>query len=82
MKGEGIGKIEGFAIFVEGALPQEEIEVLIVKVKKNFAYGKLKRILKPSSQRVSHLCDVASKCGGCQLQHLSYKGQLEYKTKR
>lgn len=81
-EGEGIGKIEGFAIFVEGALPQEEIEVLIVKVKKNFAYGKLKRILKPSSQRVSHLCDVASKCGGCQLQHLSYKGQLEYKTKK
>ena len=81
-EGEGIGKIEGFAIFVEGALPQEEIEVLIVKVKKNFAYGKLIKILKPSFQRVSHLCDVASKCGGCQLQHLSYEGQLEYKTKK
>ena len=81
-EGEGIGKIEGFAVFVEGALPQEEIEVLIVKVKKNFAYGKLKKVLKPSPQRVCHLCDVASKCGGCQLQHLSYEGQLEYKTKK
>ena len=81
-QGEGIGRIDGFAVFVEGALPQEEIEVLIVKVNKNFAYGKLQKILKPSPKRVSPLCDVASKCGGCQLQHLNYDGQLQYKTKK
>ncbi len=81
-QGEGIGRIDGFAVFVEGALPQEEIEVLIVKVNKNFAYGKLQKILKPSPKRVSPLCDVASKCGGCQLQHLNYEGQLQYKTKK
>ena len=68
-QGEGIGRIE-------------EIEVLIVKVNKNFAYGKLQKILKPSPKRVSPLCDVASKCGGCQLQHLNYEGQLQYKTKK
>lgn len=81
-EGEGIGKIEGFAVFVEGALPQEEIEVLIVKVKKRFAYGKLQKVLKASPQRVTPLCAVAAKCGGCQLQHLSYEGQLQYKTKK
>ena len=81
-QGEGIGKIDGFAVFVEGALPQEEIEVLIVKVNKSFAYGKLQKILKPSPKRVLPLCDVASKCGGCQLQHFSYDGQLQYKTRK
>lgn len=81
-QGEGIGKIDGFAVFVEGALPEEEIEVLIVKVNKNFAYGKLQKILKPSSKRVLPVCNVASKCGGCQLQHFSYEGQLQYKTKK
>lgn len=81
-EGEGIGKIDGFAVFVEGALPQEEIEVLIVKVKKRFAYGKLQKVLKPSPERVTPLCSVASKCGGCQLQHMSYEAQLKYKTKK
>ena len=80
--GEGIGKIDGFTVFVEGALPQEEIEVLIVKVKKSFAYGKLQKIIKVSPERVIPPCEVATKCGGCQLQHLSYQGQLQYKTKK
>ena len=80
--GEGVGKIDGFTIFVEGALPQEEIEVLIVKVKKHFAYGKLQKIMTPSPERAEPLCGVSAMCGGCQLQHLSYAGQLEYKTKK
>ncbi len=80
--GEGIGKIDGFTVFVEGALPQEEIEVLIVKVKKSFAYGKLQKIIKVSPERVIPPCEVATKCGGCQLQHLSYQEQLQYKTKK
>ncbi len=81
-EGEGIGKIDGFTVFVERALPQEEIEVLIVKVKKSFAYGKLQKIIKASPERVVPRCKIAAQCGGCQLQHLSYKGQLQYKTKK
>ena len=80
--GEGVGKIDGFTVFVEGALPQEEIEVLIVKVKKQFAYGKLQKIITPSPKRTEPLCSIFAKCGGCQLQHLSYEQQLEYKTKK
>lgn len=80
--GEGIGRIEGFTVFVEGALIGEEVSVLIMKLKKQFAFGKLIEILKPSAERVEAVCPVAKWCGGCQLQHLSYAGQLAYKTKK
>lgn len=80
--GEGIGRIDGYTVFVEGALPKEVIKVLIVKTKKHFGYGKLLEILEPSPYRVTPACPVAAKCGGCQLQHLSYEGQLAFKTKK
>ena len=80
--GEGIGRIDGYTVFVEGALPEEVITVLIVKTKKHFGYGKLLEILEPSPHRVTPACPVAAKCGGCQLQHLSYEGQLAFKTKK
>lgn len=80
--GEGIGRIDGYTVFVEGALPEEVIKVLIVKTKKHFSYGKLLEILEPSPHRVTPACPVAAKCGGCQLQHLSYEGQLSFKTKK
>ncbi len=80
--GEGIGRIEGFTVFVEGALIGEEVSVLIMKLKKQFAFGKLVEILKPSEERVEAVCPVAKWCGGCQLQHLSYASQLAYKTKK
>lgn len=80
--GEGIGRIEGFTIFVEGALPEEVIRVLIVKSKKSYGYGKLLEIISPSPYRVKPQCPVAKTCGGCQLQHFSYEGQLAYKAKK
>lgn len=80
--GEGIGRIDGFTVFVEGALPTELVSVLIVKVKKNFGYGKLLKVLKASKDRVIPKCPVAHQCGGCQLQHLSYTAQLAWKTKK
>ncbi|MCQ4935941.1 23S rRNA (uracil(1939)-C(5))-methyltransferase RlmD [Anaerotignum propionicum] len=80
--GEGIGRIDGFTIFVEGALPEERIKVLILKIKKSYGYGKLVEILSESPYRVKPHCPVAKTCGGCQLQHLSYEGQLEYKAKK
>lgn len=80
--GEGIGRIEGFTVFVEGALPDEKIKVLILKIKKSFAFGKIVEILEKSKHRVEPICKVAKHCGGCQLQHLSYEGQLQYKLKK
>ena len=80
--GEGIGKIEGFTVFVKDALPQEKVSVKIVKVKKNFAYGRLMEIIEPSENRVQPKCVVYKRCGGCSLQHLSYEAQLDFKTKK
>lgn len=80
--GEGVGRVDGFTVFVEGGLPMEKIRILIVKVKKSFAFGKIIEILTPSENRVTPICGVAKWCGGCQLQHLSYDGQLEYKRKK
>ena len=79
--GEGIGRIDGYTVFVEGALPGEKISVLIVKVKKNYGYGKLMEILTVSPERREPVCPVAKQCGGCQLQHLSYEAELAYKTR-
>ncbi len=77
--GEGVGKYEGFTVFVQQALPQEEVVVRIVEVKKNYATGRLRRVVRPSEKRRTPPCPVYYGCGGCQLQHLSYAGQLEAK---
>lgn len=81
-KGEGIGKINNFTIFVTGAILGEEVEVNIIKVNKNYAIGKLLNIVIPSSNRVEPYCDIYTKCGGCQLQHMSYKEQLKFKRQK
>ena len=81
-EGEGVGRIENFTIFVEGALLGEKVKIKIVKVNKDFAFGKLMEILVESEERVQPACNVHKKCGGCQFQHLSYKGQLEFKKIR
>jgi 23S rRNA (uracil1939-C5)-methyltransferase len=80
--GEGIGKIDDFTIFVNNALPGEKIKARIVKIKKNFAYGKILEIVTPSKNRIEPLCPVAKRCGGCNLQHLKYESQVEFKTKK
>ena len=81
-KGEGVGRIQGFTIFVEGALPKERVLVKIVKTAKSYAYAKLLHIIQKSTKRVEPKCPYFKMCGGCQLQHLSYGGQLEYKTQQ
>ncbi|MEG1829351.1 MAG: 23S rRNA (uracil(1939)-C(5))-methyltransferase RlmD [Cellulosilyticaceae bacterium] len=80
--GEGIGKIEDFTVFVPNAVKGDHIEVRIIKVKKNFGFGKLIKIITPSPIRGEVKCKVADKCGGCQLQHISYESQLEWKTQK
>lgn len=81
-EGEGIAKIEGYPIFIEGAILGEKVKVLIVKVKKNYAYGKLIEVIEPSSERIEPKCSIYKRCGGCTVQHMSYKKQLDYKFER
>ena len=81
-EGEGIGKADGYTVFIPGALPGEKVRALLVKAKKNYGYGKLLKILEPSTDRTEPLCPAAARCGGCQLQHMRYEGQLRYKQKK
>ncbi|GAA0440579.1 23S rRNA (uracil(1939)-C(5))-methyltransferase RlmD [Virgibacillus salarius] len=78
-EGNGVGKIDGYPLFVPYGLPGEEAEVKVVKVNKNFGFGKLVEVRQASSERVEPPCDVYYKCGGCQLQHMSYAMQLDMK---
>ena len=79
---EGVGRIEDFTVFVPYALPEETVEVRIVEVKKSYAKGRLLRVLKASPERIEPKCAIYDKCGGCQLQHLSYEGQMQVKQQQ
>lgn len=78
--GEGVGRYEGFTVFVPYALPNEAVQVKITIVKKNYAVGDIVEVLTPSAERVDPQCEVYGNCGGCQLQHASYTEQLRLKT--
>lgn len=78
--GEGVGRYEGFTVFVPYALPNETVQVKITIVKKNYAVGDIVEVLTPSAERVVPECKVYGNCGGCQLQHASYAEQLHLKT--
>lgn len=79
--GVGIGKYEGFTVFVEGGLIQDKVKVRISKSKKNYAVGDIVEILEKSPFRVDRICsDDLKDCGGCQIQELDYNKQLELKT--
>lgn len=79
-EGQGIGKSEGFAIFVAGAVTGDVVEVELTKVKKNYAFGRLLEIVETSPNRIAPMCKYAGDCGGCSLAALDYEGQLQYKT--
>lgn len=80
--GEGVGRYNGFTVFVKNALPEEIVQAEIVLVKKNYAVGVLKQLIKVASERTEPICPVYKECGGCQLQHLSYAGQLKMKQQQ
>lgn len=80
--GEGIGKINNFTVFVENAVVGDILDVLILKVKRAFAYGKIINVKKKSIFRTEPVCPYAFRCGGCQLQNISYENQLQYKEKK
>ena len=80
--GEGIGKADGFTVFVKDAVIGDTVRAKIMKAKKNYGYGRLEEIITPSPDRVEPKCQFARQCGGCQLQALSYEKQLEFKTSK
>ncbi len=80
--GEGIGKVDGFTLFIKDAVIGDLVEARIMKVKKNYGYARLIKVCRPSEHRVEPVCPYARKCGGCQLQELSYEKQLEFKENK
>ena len=80
--GEGVAHVDGYALFVSGALPGERVHVVVTKVKKNYGYARLLSVLDASPDRVEPLCPVYKRCGGCELQLMSYEAQLRFKTER
>ncbi|MBQ4258796.1 MAG: 23S rRNA (uracil(1939)-C(5))-methyltransferase RlmD [Lachnospiraceae bacterium] len=80
--GKGIGKVDGFALFVKDAVVGDVVEARIVKTQKNFAYARLEKVITPSPFRVEPKCAFHRQCGGCQLQTLDYQKQLEFKQNK
>lgn len=78
-QGSGLGRFGDMAVFVDAAAPGDELLVHIIKVKKNYAVGKIKKILKVSPHRVEADCPVYQRCGGCAYRHISYESELEEK---
>lgn len=78
-EGEGIGKVQGFTLFVKDAIVGDTVEARIVKNKKNYAYGRLEKVVTPSPFRAAPKCPLYRQCGGCQLQAMSYERQLRFK---
>ena len=81
-EGQGVGKKDGLVFFVKDSVMGDLVEARILKVKKNYAYAKVENLLEASPHRIAPLCPVAGKCGGCQLQHLSYEKELAWKEDR
>lgn len=81
-EGLGVAKVDNFPIFIENALPKEQVEVKIIKVKKNFAFGKLQKILQSSPDRMKDIDNRYINTGIAPLLHLSYEKQLAYKRKQ
>ena len=80
--GDGIGRVEGFVVFVPFVLGGERVEVEIVDVKKRYATADLVRVITPAPQRVEPRCQYYQQCAGCQYQHVDYRHQLELKRKQ
>ena len=81
-EGQGIGRVEGFAVFVPGALPGEQVRAHVIKVTASYAVAKLIEVPAPAPERVRPACGAFPACGGCTLQHLDYAAQLALKQQR
>ncbi|MDO4743946.1 MAG: 23S rRNA (uracil(1939)-C(5))-methyltransferase RlmD [Clostridia bacterium] len=81
-EGDGVGRAEGMAVFVPYALLGETVRVIIVKVLKNYAAGKLLEVIKPSQDRMKSECEYFYKCGGCRFWNVEYETELKYKRQK
>ena len=80
--GSGVGKADGFALFVKDTIPGDQVKVKIMKMKKRYGYARLMEILVPSPDRIQAPCPVARQCGGCQIQQMYYERQLTFKENK
>jgi 23S rRNA (uracil1939-C5)-methyltransferase len=80
--GEGIGKIDGYTLFIKDAVIGDKVKAKIMKAKKNYAYAHLEEVITPSKDRVRPRCPIARQCGGCQIQNMSYESQLKFKQNK
>ena len=80
--GEGIGKVDGYTLFVKDAVIGDVAEVKVTKAKKHYGYARLMKILSPSKERIEPKCRFARRCGGCQIQEMSYESQLRFKQEK
>lgn len=80
--GEGVGKVNGYPLFIKDTVIGDKAEVKVIKALKSFGYGRLIRIIEPSSDRIQPRCAVARQCGGCQLQAYAYEKQLIFKENK
>lgn len=81
-EGAGVAKVDGYPLFVPNALPGEKAKIKVVKANKGYGFARLIETYEESPYRVKPLCPIYKECGGCQLQHLSYEGQLLAKEKQ
>lgn len=79
--GLGVAKVDGYPLFVANGLPGEKANIKVIKTSKGYGVGRLVELYEPSPDRVDAPCTIYKQCGGCQLQHLSYEGQLKAKKK-
>ena len=78
-QGEGIAKINELIIFIQGAIKGEKVKILITKITKSHAYGKILEIIDKSKDRIDVDCKTYKRCGGCNLRHINYEKTLEIK---
>ncbi len=81
-EGEGVGKKDGFPFFIKDTVIGDKAEIRVTRAKKNYAYGRLEKVLTPSPFRIDPKCAFHKQCGGCQIQSMSYEKQLEFKDAR
>ena len=80
--GEGIGRCEGYILFVKDAIPGDTVRARLTKIKKNYAYARCEELVTPSPDRVEPFCANHRRCGGCQIQAMSYDAQLRFKMNK
>jgi 23S rRNA (uracil1939-C5)-methyltransferase len=80
--GEGVGRADGYVVFVPGGLPGDRLQVRLVQARSRFGRGAIEAVLEPSPERVDAPCPYFGRCGGCRLQHVAYPAQLVYKAKQ